>query len=120
MIESTIRNVAVLNLLEDFGPDGCVTSPVGLDGGGLEVDYLGDTTDHFVMSCLVSCFFGLGLGFVMEIRVFGCVGVTVRVWLLWFNLQLELSVSSEMVWTIDCLDHLYPWNWRPYLSDQYP
>lgn len=35
MIESTIRNVAVLNLLEDFGPDGCVTSPVGLDGGGL-------------------------------------------------------------------------------------
>ena len=49
MMESTIRNVAVLDLLEDFGPDCCMAFLVGFDGGGLEVNNLGDAADHFLM-----------------------------------------------------------------------
>lgn len=45
---STISNIAVLDLLEDFGPDGCMVFLVRFDGGGLEVDDLGDAARHFV------------------------------------------------------------------------
>lgn len=38
----TISGIALLDLLEDFRPDGCVALFVGIDGGGLKVDDLGN------------------------------------------------------------------------------
>lgn len=44
----TISDVAVLDLLEDFGPDSCVAGFIGVNGCGFEVDDLGDATGwHF-------------------------------------------------------------------------
>lgn len=45
----TITNIAFLDLTQDFGPDGCMASFVGVDGGGFEVDDLGNAAGwHFL------------------------------------------------------------------------
>lgn len=72
MLESTICDIAILDLLEDFGPDCCVAFFVGFDCGGLEMDYLSDAADHFLLSFaffLVS--FGSVLKFVLQVGVLG-------------------------------------------------
>lgn len=47
----TVFYVGVLDLLEDFGPDGCVAFFVGVDAGGLEVEILADTAGALWSGC---------------------------------------------------------------------
>lgn len=49
MSEHTIPDITLFNLPQNFGPDIRMTGFVRLDGGGFDVDYLGDSAGwaHF-------------------------------------------------------------------------